>query len=147
VAREQGESSPDNAIASGPSDSFDWSVLAFELGLQGLAQEIAINSIVESYDQNHLCLKLEPEILELANATIRDEITQAIESKLGVSLSVDLLAQDKLTVETPQQARIRAQEEHRRAAIDAIRQEAVVQKLHQAFGAELVESSVTKRDV
>lgn len=122
-------------------------MLAFELGLQGLAQEIAINSIVESYDQNHLCLKLEPEILELANATIRNEITQAIESKLGVSLSVDLLAQDKLTVETPQQARIRAQEEHRRAAIDAIRQEAVVQKLHQAFGAELVESSVTKRDV
>lgn len=122
-------------------------MLAFELGLQGLAQEIAINSIVESYNQDYLSLRLEPEILELANATIRDEITQAIQSKLGVSLSVDLMAQDQLTVETPQQARIRTLEEHRRAAINAIKQEAVVKKLQQAFGAELVESSVIKRDV
>ena len=92
-------------------------------------------------------LKLEPEILELANAKIRDEITQAIASKLGVSLKLDFLEQEQLEVETPQQARIRQQEEQRQAAIDAIRQEAVVRKLHQAFGAELVESSVKKVDV
>ncbi len=122
-------------------------MLAYELGLQGLAQEIAINSVVESYDRNHLCLKLQPEILELVNATIREEITQAIASKLGVSLTLDLRAQDQLEVETPQQARIREQEEQRQAAIDAIRQEDIVQKLHQAFGAELVESSVKKVDV
>ena len=121
-------------------------MLAFNLGLQGLAQEIAINSILESFDQVHFCLSLEPEILELANPTIRDEITQAISAKLGVSLRLDLQAQDQLAVETPQQARIRQQEEQRQAAIVAIRQEAVVQKLHQAFGAELVESSVKKVD-
>lgn len=122
-------------------------MLAYELGLQGLAQEIAINSIVESYGQNHLCLILQPEILELVNATIRGEITQAIASKLGVSLKLDLRAQDQLEVETPQQARIRELEEQRQAAIDAIRQEDIVRKLHQAFGAELVESSVKKVDV
>lgn len=122
-------------------------MLAYELGLQGLAQEIAINSIVESYGQNHLCLILQPEILELVNATIRGEITQAIASKLGVSLKLDLRAQDQLEVETPQQARIRELEEQRQAAINAIRQEDIVRKLHQAFGAELVESSVKKVDV
>lgn len=122
-------------------------MLAYELGLQGLAQEIAINSIVESYDQNHLCLKLQPEILELVNATIQGEITQAIASKLGVSLKLDLRAQDQLEVETPQQARIREHEEQRQTAIDAIRREDIVRKLHRAFGAELVESSVKKLDV
>ena len=122
-------------------------MLAYELGLQGLAQEIAINSIVESYERNHLCLKLQPEILELVNATIRDEITQAIASKLGVSLKLELRARDQLEVETPQQARIREQEEQRQAAIEAIRQEHIVRKLRQAFGAELVESSVKKVEV
>lgn len=122
-------------------------MLAYELGLQGLAQEIAINSIVETYEQNHLCLKLQPEILKLANATIRSEIIQAINSKLGVSLNLDLKAQEQLELETPQQARNRVLEEQRLAAIEAIRQEEVVRKLHQAFGAELDESSVKKLDV
>lgn len=136
-----------DAIASRATDSIEWSRLAFELGLQGLAQEIATNSIVESYDQQHLRLALEPEILDLVNATIRDEITQAISSKLGVSLKLELTGQKQLGAETPQQARIRELEEQRLAAIDAIKQEAVVQKLHRAFGAELVESSVKKVDV
>ncbi len=81
------------------------------------------------------------------NATIREEITQAINSKLGVSLKLDLLAQELLEVETPQQARNRELEEQRQAAIDAIRKEDIVRKLHGAFGAELIESSVKKVDV
>ncbi|MFV2031041.1 MAG: DNA polymerase III subunit gamma/tau C-terminal domain-containing protein [Gammaproteobacteria bacterium] len=138
---------PPAAIVPRASDSIEWSSLAYELGLQGLAQEIAINSVVESFEQNRICLKLQPEILELMNATIREEITQAINSKLGVSLKLDLLAQELLEVETPQQARNRELEEQRQAAIDAIRKEDIVRKLHGAFGAELIESSVKKVDV
>ena len=125
-------------------ESIHWSSFACELGLQGLAQEIALNSTLESLQQDYLCLNLTSELLELVNPTIEDEIRQAIEIKLGVSLKLEILAQDELEVETPQQFRQRALQDQRQATIEAIRQDGTVQKLNDAFGAELIESSVRK---
>ncbi|MCP4188223.1 MAG: hypothetical protein GY763_11545 [Gammaproteobacteria bacterium] len=112
--------------------------------MQGLAQEIAVNSVVESFSSDHLRLKLPPELKGLSNQTIEQEILQAIQSKLGVSYRLELVGQTQLDVETPNQARVRQLEEHRQHAIGEIRQCDMVKKLHQAFGAELVESSVRK---
>jgi DNA polymerase-3 subunit gamma/tau len=114
--------------------------------LQGLAQEIALNSTLESLQQDYVCLNLTSELLELVNPTIEDEIRQAIENKLGVSLRLELLAQDDLEEETPQQFKLRSLQEHRQVTIEAIRQDGIVKKLNDAFGAELIESSVRKID-
>ena len=112
--------------------------------MAGLAQEIALNSTLESLHQDYLCLNLTSELFDLVNSTIEDEIRQAIEIKLGVSLKLELLAQDELQIETPQQFKQRVLQDQRQAAIEAIRQDGIVQKLNDAFGAELVESSVRK---
>ena len=128
-------------------ESIHWSSFACELGLQGLAQEIALNCTLESLHQDYLCLNLTSEIFELVNPTIEDEIRQAIEIKLGVSLKLELLAQDELEVETPQQFKQRSLQDQKQATIEAIRQDGTVQKLNHAFGAELIESSVRKIDV
>ncbi len=125
-------------------ESIHWSSFACELGLQGLAQEIALNSTLESLRQDYLCLNLTSELLDLVDPTIEDEIRQAIEIKLGVSLRLELLAQDELEVETPQQFKQRELHEQKLATIEAIRQQAIVKKLNHAFGAELIESSVKK---
>ncbi len=109
-----------------------------------MAQEIALNCTLESLQQDYLCLNLTSELLELVNPTIEDEIRQAIEIKLGVSLKLELLAQDELDVETPQQFKQRILQDHRQATIEAIRRDDTVQKLNDAFGAELIESSVRK---
>ncbi len=127
-------------------ESIHWSSFAAELGLEGLAQEIALNSTLESLQQDYLCLNLTNELLELVNPTIEDEIRQAIEIKLGVSLKLELLAQDELEVETPQQFKQRVLKDQKQATIEAIRQDDTVQKLSNAFGAELIESSVRKID-
>ena len=127
-------------------DGVDWSQLAYQLGLQGLAQEIAVNSIVASFDSGRLCLKMTPELKELVNPGIEKEIQQAIESKLEVSCRLELISQPQLDVETPSQARSREQEEHRLSAIESIKQSDSVKKLKHAFGAELVETSVRKID-
>jgi len=116
------------------------------LGLQGLAQEIAVNSIVDSYQQNRLNLALSPELIELANPRIQQEIQQAVETKLNVSCKLELVPQSELKAESPYQARLRVQEEQRQAAIEEIRQSDTVKKLNRAFGAELVEASVRKID-
>ena len=112
--------------------------------MQGLAQEIAANSIVDSFESNHLRLKLSPELRELVNPGIEQEIRQAVESKLNVSCKLEMIAEAQLNSETPYEARVRVQEERRQAAIVAIRQSETVKKLNRAFGAELVESSVRK---
>jgi len=125
-------------------ESIHWSSFACELGLQGLAQEIVLNSTLESLQQDYLCLNLASELLDLVNPTIEDEIRQAIEIKLGVSLKLELIAQDEPEVETPQQFKQRELQEQRQATIEAIRQEGIVKKLNDAFGAELIESSVRK---
>ena len=103
-----------------------------------------MNSTLESLQQDYVCLNLSSELLELVNPNIEDEIRQAIEIRLGVSLKLELLAQDELGVETPQQFKQRVLQEQKQAAIEAIRQNGIVKKLNDAFGAELVESSVRK---
>ncbi len=103
-----------------------------------------MNSVADSFSDDQLCLRLSPELKRLSNQAIEQEIRQAIQSKLGVSCRFDLVEQAQLEVETPHQAMIRHREEHRQHAIGEIRQCDVVKKLHQAFGVELVESSVRK---
>ncbi len=127
-------------------DSLQWSELAYDLGLQGLSQEIAINSVVDSSESNYFRLKLSPELKEIVSPSIEQEIRQAFESKLNVSCRLEFMAQSKLENETPYEARIRQQEAHRQAAISVIKESEVVIKLNRAFGAELVESSVRKID-
>ena len=122
----------------------EWHQLAYDLGLDGLAQEIVANSSLESWQDEHLKLALLPEIQDLVNPLIESEIRRALEEKLGVSLQLELSARDSLTGETPLQAKLRRLEQERLAAIDAIREDRVVLKLQQAFSAELDESSVVK---
>lgn len=128
------------------TDAIQWTELSYDLGLQGLAQEIATNSVVGSFEQNHLQLFLTQDFMEFVNPANQDEICQAIASKLGLSLILDLQTQDKLATETPSETRLRKQNEHRLAAIETIKQEPTVKKLQRAFGAELVESSVRQID-
>jgi len=128
------------------SADLDWPILAYNLGLVGLAQEIVANSTLEYCRDGELKLALLPEIHELANELIESEIRQALEQKLEVSLQLDLTATDALSGETPLQAKMRRLEQERLTAIDVIREDASVLRLQQAFAAELDEQSVVKID-
>jgi DNA polymerase-3 subunit gamma/tau len=127
-------------------NGLDWSNLAYSLGLVGLAQEIVANSVVKNYSDSELELALSPEIHELTNATIESEILQALKQTLGVSLNLRLSVSDKLSADTPVEARIERQKQERLDAIEAIKQESVVKKLQQTLAVELDESSVVKVD-
>lgn len=124
------------------TDAIHWTELSYDLGLQGFAQAIATNSVVGNYEQNHLQLFLTPDFMKFVNPENQDEICQAIASKLGLSLILDLQTQDKLDAETPSETRLRKQQEHRQVTIESIKQEQSVKKLQRAFGAELIEASV-----
>lgn len=125
-------------------DSLNWSELAFELKLDGLARQLAMNCVVNSYLDNRLHLVFLPELELMLKPDIESQIKQALEDKLGVSLKLEFSSQATLDCETPQQADIRKQEQHRQQVIQSIRQDPVVQQLKTVFGAELIEDSVQK---
>ncbi len=122
----------------------DWSTLAYELDLGGLAQQIAANSLLIGRDAERLELGLLPEIHDLVTAPLVAEIRQALERRLGVSLRLDFRALPELASSTPVEARDRRLEDERSAVIAAIRDDRVVRKLGHALAAELDESSVVK---
>ena len=122
----------------------DWSTVAYELGLSGIAQELVANCELVSYADQCVRLQLAGELHELVNDLTRGEILAALQQKLGVSLRLEIAATDQLLEQTPLQARLLREQRERQAAIDAIQQDAVVRKLQQAFGVELDEASVVK---
>jgi hypothetical protein len=75
---------------------------------------------------------------------IVDEICQAINQKLGLLLTLDLISGLQEGRETPLQAKGKREEEERLDTIVAIRNEKVVQRLQNAFDVELDESTVMK---
>ncbi len=124
----------------------NWSELAFELQLDAIARQVVLDAVVESYDNDRLALGYPADMNVMLKPGIKEQIKQAIEARLGVSLAIEFNGRQSLEVETPRQADSRKQEELRQAAIRSIRQTPVVQQLNRLFAAELVEASVRKSD-
>jgi DNA polymerase-3 subunit gamma/tau len=123
---------------------FDWLTLAYDLGLNGIAQELVANSELVSHADNAVELALPRELHELVNDVTRSEISRALQQKLGVSWRLLMTASDSSGGTTPLLAKQERLRLERLAAIDAIREEALVKKLQHAFAAELDEASVVK---
>ncbi len=124
----------------------DWSTLAYELELGGLARQIVANSLVIEQGPERLELGLRQEIHDLLTPPLAAEIRQALERRLGLSLRIEFTAASGLGSSTPVEARDRQLEDERNAVIAAIRDDRVVRKLGHALAAELDESSVVKTD-
>ena len=126
-------------------DSLNWSEIAFELELEGMARQIAINSIVLSYQQGRLQLAFLPELEVILKPEMEQQIKRAIEHKLELSLSLEFIRSSTLDYETPQEAGVRKQEEGRQQLIQRIHHDPQVQQLKTVFAAELIEDSVIKQ--
>jgi hypothetical protein len=126
------------------TDDLNWSQVAYQLELNAVARQLVLNSVVVSWQKNHLQLGFLPELEVMLNQDLEAQIKRAIEAKLGLSLNLIFKSQPTLDAETPQQAFEREQEQARQQVILQIRQDPVVQQLNALFGAELLEHSVRK---
>ena len=124
------------------SDDFDWSMIAYQLPLEALAREIAVNGAVRSKQNDQLELVLPKTLFDLADGAMQLQISDALNQFLGVSYKLRLFADDESPLETPMQAKERRYQADREAAIAAIRSTELVRTLGQRFGAELDESTV-----
>jgi DNA polymerase-3 subunit gamma/tau len=120
----------------------DWLACFESLGLGGLTRNLAANCVVEHDDGQVLRLRLDP-ALSAMRAEIHIERTRQALAEHGVVRRL-VVEEGPLPerVETPRQQAERLAAERHAEAVAALRRDPNVQKLEQAFGARLIESTV-----
>ncbi|QTF91530.1 DNA polymerase III subunit gamma/tau [Halomonas sp. BM-2019] len=124
----------------------DWLACFEALGLGGLTRNLAANCVVEDDDGAVLRLRLDP-ALSAMRAEIHIERMQQALADRGVPrrLAVEEGALPE-GVETPRQQAERLAAQRHAEAVAALQRDPQIQKLQQAFGARLIESTVKPVD-
>lgn len=120
----------------------EWLACFESLGLGGLTRNLAANCVVEHDDGQRLRLRLDPSLAAMRADIHIERIQQAL-AEHGVvrRLAVEEGALPE-QIETPHQQAERLAAERHAEAVAALRRDPNVQKLEQAFGARLIESTV-----
>ena len=122
-----------------------WSALVNELGVSGLARQLAIHCEPVGYEGGALKLRLAPNHEQLTGARIKGQLEGALEKHLGVALRlhIELAAPQE---DTPARQEQRRDAERVRAAVAAIENDATVRAICETFGTEVDPSLVVPTD-
>ncbi|MDP2760076.1 MAG: DNA polymerase III subunit gamma/tau [Sideroxyarcus sp.] len=125
------------------SVDLDWHALLSQLNVQGMALQLAKNSVLVSFAEGRLVLKLSPRHKQLqGNKLAQDKLQAALAEyfarpiKLAVELGVTV------DVATPAAVEQHAKETRQQQAEAAIRQDAFVREAQALLGAQLIEGSI-----
>ncbi|MGO2580761.1 MAG: DNA polymerase III subunit gamma/tau C-terminal domain-containing protein, partial [Halomonas sp.] len=136
---------PSNAMAENGSDTLDnalWLQSFDSLGLGGLTRNLAGNCLVESDDGKLLTLRLDPSQAAMQAEVHQTRIERALGEQGKPRRVAFYVAELPSNVETPRKREERLNKERHAQAVDLLNHDPHVQKLQQAFGAKLIESSV-----
>ncbi|MCL7940739.1 DNA polymerase III subunit gamma/tau [Halomonas sp. ATCH28] len=124
----------------------DWLARFDSLGLGGLTRNLAAHCVVEADDGEQLTLRLDPSQEAMQAEVHVTRIREAL-AAIGVERRLALEPGAMPTeVETPKQQADRLAAQRHAEAIEALSRDPHVQKLQQAFGARLIESTVKPAD-
>ncbi len=134
------------ATPSNPEqDSEDWRSLIESLRLSGPARELAVNCVFKGRDGNVLRLILSPAVRHLHRPKVEALLEEAVRSRWGADLRLNITVADPGRAATPAQAQAREQAERLEQARLAIEQDPNVRALKDAFGAQIVAGSIRPR--
>lgn len=136
---------PSQAVNLGSLSLENWVILANELPLTGMTASICRNLSLEHLDDKQLVFHFTPEQGALMNATQQDRIKEALETHLGMALTVSFV-QSAQTRETPAQFSQRKKAERQAEAVVSMQKDPVVQRIIEEFSAELLTESVKPID-
>ncbi len=135
------QSAPLQSAAS--STELDWNALLSQLNLQGMARELAKNSVLASFTEGRLVLNLAPQHKHLQSNKIAQDKLQAALSEYFVKpirLVVELGAEKN--VATPAAVEQHEKMTRQQQAEDAIKHDTFVREAQAQFGAQLIENSI-----
>ena len=141
AARKKAESASMATTTAASVDLSDWHAVLAQLGLGGMAAQLANNCTLGRWDGKSLELCVDP----ACEGLVGSKAEAGLHAALGKYLQQDL--QLKLIVvaadaETPAQRTQREREQRRQQAVEAMRNDPLVQALEEKFDAELVENSI-----
>jgi DNA polymerase-3 subunit gamma/tau len=118
----------------------DWNALLSQLNLQGMARELAKNSVLASFSEGRVVLNLAPQHKHL----------QIAQEKLQAALSDYFVKPTRLVVElgaakdvaTPAAVEQHEKQTRQQQAEEAIKQDAFVREAQTLLGAQVIESSI-----
>ena len=113
-----------------------WSALVGELEVSGMARELAVNCEPTGHGEGVLHLRLAPNHAQLMRDRTREQLEGALEKRLGepLKLSIEL---EEPPRDTPAQRERRRDAERRRAAVEAIENDATVRAICETFGTQV----------
>ncbi|MGQ7263312.1 DNA polymerase III subunit gamma/tau [Vreelandella sp. V005] len=144
VTPAQDEAAP--ATTAGAIDNDRWLACFDALGLGGLTRNLAGNCLVESDDGSLLTLRLDPSQEAMQAEVHQTRIERALKEQSMPRRIAFYVAELPTNIETPRQREDRLNQERHAQAVDLLNHDPHVQKLQQAFGAKLIESSVKPAD-
>ncbi|MBU1775690.1 MAG: DNA polymerase III subunit gamma/tau, partial [Gammaproteobacteria bacterium] len=121
----------------------DWNTLLSQLNLQGMARELAKNSVLASFTEGRVVLSLAPQHKHLQSNKIAQEKLQAALSEYFVKpikLAVELGAAKDVV--TPAAVEQHEKQTRQQQAEEAIKQDAFVREAQAQLGAQLIEGSI-----
>ncbi|MCH4812089.1 DNA polymerase III subunit gamma/tau [Vreelandella neptunia] len=130
----------------GKLDNAKWLECFDALGLGGLTRNLAGNCLVESDDGTLLTLRLDPSQEAMQAEVHQTRIERALKEQGMPRKIAFYVAELSNRLETPRQREERLNKERHAQAVDLLNHDPHVQKLQQAFGAKLIESSVKPAD-
>ena len=113
-----------------------WRALVENLGLSGLAGELASNSILVEAQERRVKIELDPTHAPLNTPGARDVLRSALAARFGVPIELDIVL-DAPSRDTPATQRARDEERRRKAAILAIEADPGVRTLCDTFDARV----------
>ncbi|WP_325063460.1 DNA polymerase III subunit gamma/tau C-terminal domain-containing protein, partial [Halomonas lysinitropha] len=142
IEREEEGAEAPAPVAEGHFGHTDWLACFDSLGLGGLTRNLAAHCVVEADDGERLTLRLDPS-QEAMQAEVH--VTRIREALAAIGIERRLILSPgplPSEVETPKQQADRLAGQRHSEAIEALNRDPHVQRLQQAFGARLIESTV-----
>ena len=139
-----------DAIGPGPvqlRNNEDWHTLVEQLGLGGIAGQLASNCEFKSWDGHKLQLRLDGSGMSLRVPSTEERFIKALQGRLGAHIQVDLrVVRTGTGGETPAQRNTQRRTERQREAQHSMAEDPIVLALQETFDAQLLTESIQPTD-
>jgi len=119
----------------------EWHQIVNQLGLRGIAQQLAVNSVLTKRDGEVLNLSLSQQHASLRSASMEQRLQEALANYFGHAVRLNFSV-GELSQETPAHMKQRAAEDRQQAAVDTIHNDPNVQHIRDTFGGEVITDSI-----
>ena len=134
-----------SSIPNITAEAQQWAKLVNDLKISGMVREMAMHSILHAMDDAHIQLTLDNGCKNLLNEERRSNLQSALQQHLGKSIKLTITL-GEVKSSTPASQQLRQQQERLATAQAAIAGDSNVQKMVEAFGAQIRNETIQPTD-